>query len=148
MYMDQQFWVLVVFMVLMGLSICVHACTWTNVLGFGGFHGFDGQAHQNCENHQNRWSMYMHTDGQAHQNCENCQNPKLVVQVHTQTQMDRLIKTVKTANCKPKTVDPCTCTQIDRPTKTQNRWSIYTHTHTWTGLGSHTTSLCFIFATL
>ena len=44
MYMDHRFRVLVVFMVLMGLSICVHVHE-PLVLGFGGFHGFDGPVH-------------------------------------------------------------------------------------------------------
>ena len=42
--MDHQFWVLAVFMVLMDLSICVNV-NGPMVLGFGGFHGFDGPVH-------------------------------------------------------------------------------------------------------
>ena len=112
MYMNHWFWVLAVFMVLMGLSICVcvHGPT---VLGFGGFHGFNGpvhdQNHENCQNpkpvvhvHAHRWTGPLkpwkppkpktvgpctwHTDGQAHQKH---QNPKLVVHIHTHTHMDR-----------------------------------------------------------
>ena len=40
MYMDQQFWVLAVFTVLMGLSICVCVCTWTISFGFWQFSQF------------------------------------------------------------------------------------------------------------
>ena len=44
MYMNHWFWVLMVFTVLMGLSICV-CVHGPLVLGFGSFHSFDGSVH-------------------------------------------------------------------------------------------------------
>ena len=84
MYMNHWFWVLTVFMVLMGLSICVcvHGPT---VLGFGGFHGFDGPVHdQNHKNRQNPKPL-VHVHAHRWTGPSKHQNPKPVVHIHTHT---------------------------------------------------------------